>query len=644
MHLRRLRRTTAHLERIVDAVPAMLAYWNADEECEFANLAYERWFGVKLDAMLGMKLRDLLGPLYALNRPYIEGALRGEPQAFEREIPDPVGGPSRYSHAEYIPHVVGGRVEGFSVMVTDISARKRLEDRLRESEARLRAVLGAMAEGVVVQTRSGEIVTSNPAAEALLGLTHDQLIGRSSLDPRWRAVHEDGSPFPGETHPAMETLRTGKAHTGVIMGVHKPSGEKSWLSVSSQPFGDTDASLPPGVVCTFRDVTQDRLAAERTARLARQERLVTTGKMAAGVAHEINNPLMYVLANLDFAIEELHAMAQESPTDRFLELIRTLTDARTGAVRIRDIVRGLRALASQDSPPVATQVRPCIETSVNMAMHELRRRATVVVELPEVPAVLADESRLTQVLVNLLVNAAQAFSTDDPARNRVVVSASTIDDHVRITVEDNGPGIPADVLPRIFDPFFTTKPVGHGTGLGLSISQSIVSALGGELRCESVVGRGTEFHVQLPAVELPGKNASDPPDAESPTRGRVLIVDDDVAVLNSLERIVSSEHDVVAASDPRDALDRITKGEHFDVILCDLMMPYLSGLELHQRTKELQPDLVSRFVFMTGGVLDESMNGRLSHISNPVLEKPVGLATLRKTIGRFLRRTDDRGV
>lgn len=119
---------------IVNSVPSMLAYWDASLRCRFANAAYERWFGVRPSALIGTHIKDLLGPIYELNRPYIEGALRGESQRFEREIPDPRGGPPRYSQADYIPDIVDSTVRGFSVIVSDISSRKRLEDELREAK------------------------------------------------------------------------------------------------------------------------------------------------------------------------------------------------------------------------------------------------------------------------------------------------------------------------------------------------------------------------------------------------------------------------------------------------------------------------------------------------------------------------------
>jgi len=520
----------------------------------------------------------------------------------------------------------------------EVTAAVRARDEeLARSEARLRAVFEGMAEGVVSQDASGEILACNPSAEVILGLSRDQMCGRTSIDPRWRAIHEDGSGFPGEIHPAMVALRTGKRQVDVPMGVHKPDGQLTWISVNAIPIHVTEAGVAQGVICTFRDVTEQRAATQRLERLSRQERLVTTGTLAAGVGHEINNPLSYVLSNLEYSIEEVTALAGGSPSGRLRELVENLTDARSGAERIRKIVRGLSALARDDAPPVPTDLHSMVDVASNMAMHELRQRATLQVELPhDLPPVMADESRVTQVLVNLLVNAAQAFSSADPSTNRVTVDATLSGDMVSVCVRDNGHGIAPEVLPRIFDPFFTTKAVGKGTGLGLSISHSIVTALGGELSCDSTVGVGSTFTVRLPiAARAPELAPRSMFPADEPS-GRVLIVDDEESVVRSLQRVLAGAHLVVSETDPRVALARLAAGEQFDVIFCDLMMPHLTGPELFRRAVEANPKLADRFVFITGGVSRADIHAFLAEVRNERLEKPVGLQTLRSTVRRFL--------
>jgi PAS domain S-box-containing protein len=519
---------------------------------------------------------------------------------------------------------------------TERQLRSRESD-LRESEARWRALFEAMVEGVVLQAPSGAIVSSNLAAHRILGLTHDQLMGVSSVDPLWRCVHEDGSPFPGETHPAMVTLATGHPQTNVIMGVHKPSGELTWISINSRALTTGPGAKPYAAITTFRDITDQKHAEKLAAQFARQERLVTTGTLAAGVGHEINNPLSYVMANIDFSLDELREMAGGSPSARLKDLIGVLGEAREGAERVRKIVRGLRSLAREDSAPSATDVNAVIEMSINMSMHELRQSATLERRLAEVPPALADESRLTQVVVNLLVNAAQAFASHDPSQNRIGIQTELqADGRIAISIADNGPGIAPNILPRIFDPFFTTKEVGRGTGLGLSISNSIVSALGGELTCDTRWGVGTTFRVILPAA-VPQELLPEGRTAESVSpRGKVLIVDDEEAALRAMARLLERDHAVTALSDPRQALGLLEGGAEFDVVFCDLMMPHLTGAELFNRVSGFAPSMASRFVFISGGVIRDDIERFLANVPNERLEKPFSSQNLRGIAGRFV--------
>ena len=293
-----------------------------------------------------------------------------------------------------------------------------------ENARRLDALFEAMAEGVVVQDADGAIMRANTSAERILGLTFDQMSGRTSMDPMWKSIREDGTQFPGETHPAIVTLRTGAPSSNVIMGVHKPTGDLTWISINAVPLRGEHEERPHAVVTTFHDITVIKAAQAAAERLSRQEHLVTTGTLAAGVGHEINNPLTFILANLEFSLDEVRSIAGGSPSGRLFELIEVLSEAREGAERVRKIVRGLRAMVREESEPIPTDVPATVEVSVNMAAHEIRHKARVEQRLAATPPVLADESRLTQVLVNLLANAGQAFATSDIERNRITVTSA----------------------------------------------------------------------------------------------------------------------------------------------------------------------------------------------------------------------------
>jgi len=506
-----------------------------------------------------------------------------------------------------------------------------------ENARRLTVLFEAMEEGVVVQDNQGRITSANTAAGRLLGLSLDQLAGRTSTDPSWHTIHEDGSPFPGETHPAVVALSTGEPSRNTVMGVHKPDGELTWININALPMRAEPDQSAYAVITTFHDVTAIKAAQVAAEHLARQEHLVTTGTLAAGIGHEINNPLTFILSNIEFALEELRSLAGGSPSGRLLELVSVLGEARDGAERIRKIVRGLRALAREESAPIPTLVDGPIEIAINMAAHEVRTKATVVKELLGTPPVMADESRITQIVVNLLTNAAQAFPNGDVEKNRITVATALgLDGRVVIEVRDNGPGIPIELQKRVFDPFFTTKAVGKGTGLGLSISLGIVRALGGELFLESAPGKGTAFRVVLPPAKaaLEARHNARPLEAKS--RGRVLIVDDEVAILNVVRRSLERDYDVVVLTDGREALARIARGEQFDVVLCDLMMPHLPGDALYAHTLPIAPQLAERFVFMSGGATEPRIVDFLDRVPNERVEKPFNLQNLRAIVRRFV--------
>jgi len=377
-----------------------------------------------------------------------------------------------------------------------------------------------------------------------------------------------------------------------------------------------------------RDISERR---RMELQLQLADRMASVGTLAAGVAHEINNPLAYVLANLDFALAELAA-----PTAGPEELGRALGEARDGAVRVREIVRDLKSfsrVSEAEREPV--DVRKVLQSAVALAQNEIRHKARLAIEYGEVPPVLASEHRLGQVFLNLLINAAQAIP--DGQADRQLVNAATFlaeDGRVAVEITDTGSGIPAEVLPRIFDPFFTTKPVGVGTGLGLSIAHGIVAELGGELTVRSELGSGSIFTVRLPpapAGARPRSAAAPGPAPRSAQGARVLVVDDEPLVGRAVARILSPPHQVTVALTGQEALDRLAS-EPFEVVLCDLMMPGLTGMDVHQRLLERSPEQAARMVFLTGGAFTEPAREFLARVPNPRLDKPFEPATIRLAV------------
>jgi CheY-like chemotaxis protein len=326
------------------------------------------------------------------------------------------------------------------------------------------------------------------------------------------------------------------------------------------------------------------------------------------------------------------------------ELAAQVHDARDGAERVRKIVLGLRSFSRQeDETRVALSVTDVLESAIRLTGNELRHRAQLIRDFAPVPLVAADNGRLTQVFINLLVNAAHAIPDGRSSENRVAARTRT-DEHGRAVIEiaDTGAGIAPDVQSRVFDPFFTTKGVGEGTGLGLSICHGIVTGLGGTIAIESAVGQGTVVRVVLPpaAAVPPPVVTLAAPDVEpvvSGRRQRVMLVDDEPLVAQTMERLLRRDYDVTVARTGQEAIDRIASGLRFDAIVSDVMMPNMSGIELIEELLRIAPDQARRLIFLSGGAFTPQTRDRIDQFGAPQLEKPVTANELRACVRRIVR-------
>jgi signal transduction histidine kinase/ActR/RegA family two-component response regulator len=365
------------------------------------------------------------------------------------------------------------------------------------------------------------------------------------------------------------------------------------------------------------------------------DRLASLGRLAAGVGHEINNPLTYVLGNVRAAAMRIRAMP-DAPAD----VGEMLDDALEGAERVRRIVQDLRVFtrrAADDA--VSCDLHAVVESCLRMAGAEVRPRARVVKDFSrDVPLVRASEARLAQVVLNLVLNAAQAIPDSlGGAEGHAITLTTRVepDGRVALRVADTGVGIPPADLAQVFEPFFTTKGDRGGTGLGLSICQMLVTAHGGEIAISSEPGRGTTVSVLLRAARRPGahdRSASPRSSTRNGTR-RVLVVDDEVHIAELL-RDGLSEHEVALATNGPDAIARLSSGARYDVIICDLMMPGMSGMEVHEQARRIEPGLERSIIFITGGAYTAGASQFLASVGNACLEKPFAMADLVAAIER----------
>ena len=380
-----------------------------------------------------------------------------------------------------------------------------------------------------------------------------------------------------------------------------------------------------GTLLVIEDA-RDRRAME--AQLMQADRLASLGTLAAGVAHEVNNPLSYIIANLEFIAEEIEAHDGKD------EVVDAVRDARDGAVRLKNIVRGLKTFSrSEQDAQRAFDVVEVVERTMRLAQNEVRHTAKLTSTFETAPLALGDPGGLAQVVLNLLLNAAQALSSSPNSQAEIRVAVKSTDTgEVLIEVEDNGPGIAEDVRPHIFDPFFTTKPIGEGTGLGLSICRNIVTRVGGTIDFESKVGVGTVFRVTLRPTDE-AVPASAPQPEERPTGSlRLLIIDDEAPLLGALRRALT-DFEVACATSIPEAL-KLWEGKEFDVVLCDLMLPGQDGIDLYDKISADRPGQEDRLVFMTGGPFTDRAREFVNHHRRLVMDKPIAVNDLRKMLRR----------
>ena len=456
---------------------------------EYVNPAFTALTGYAPEEVIGRNPRILQG---ARTDPETSACIR---QSLERGEPVRVeilnyakDGREYWLDLQIVPlRNAAGELTHFAAIERDLTERHQMEDALRESETRFRSVITSMVEGVVVQDATGFIISCNEAAEQILGLTREQMMGRTSVDPRWSTIHADGSPFPGDQHPSMQTLRTSESFRDVIMGVHKPNDELTWISINTSPIFDGGKSTPDAVVATFHDITE-QLRAERI-----------KSDFVSMVSHELRTPLTSIrgvlgllaggaLGELPDEIRPLVEMAARN-TDRLQRLINDLLD-------LEKIAAGKIAFQ-----PVPLSINTLIEAAVEANRPYARRHHVdfEIVEATPDARVMADEDRIIQVLTNFLSNAAK-FA---PADSAVVIAAHPPrPDWVRVTVADSGAGIPDEFRSRVFEQFAQAEATNTrskgGTGLGLAISKALIERHGGKIGFYDNEPSGTVFFFDLP--------------------------------------------------------------------------------------------------------------------------------------------------
>ncbi|MFE8601965.1 response regulator [Archangium violaceum] len=507
----------------------------------------------------------------------------------------------------------------------------RTLEALRRSQASFRALIERLPDGIGV-TQDERLVYANPALISLIGMSSvDELLGGSRAELEGLFIHaESRALLPRDDQAGMEAK--GPPPPLEIRMVRK-NGTPVFVELAHAP---SVFDGHPCIVWLVRDLTDRR---QMEARLVRADRMASLGTLAAGIAHEINNPLAFTVANLSH-LESDMLPRLKLPTGEQDEMRKLVSDAQLGATRVRDIVRQLKMFsrADEQARPEPVEVNRVLDSAISMASNEIKHRARLVRDFTDQLVAMAHEGRLGQVMVNLLVNAAQAIPEGNAELNEIRVLTRTHAEGLAIEVRDTGSGISPENLERLFEPFFTTKPVGVGTGLGLPICQDIVTSFGGRMEVESEVGKGSTFRVILRAANVVRPSEAPKEAVASPVsrRGRILVVDDEPMIGMAIRRTLQREHEVIALTSAREAQARLTSGERFDLILCDLMMPEMTGMELHQAIASHSPGLAGRMVFLTGGAFTANARDFLNQVPNHRVEKPFSTQELRGLVQSLL--------
>jgi PAS domain S-box-containing protein len=615
---------------VIDAVPdAIITINEASEIVEF-NTGAAQIFGYQRADVLGRVVTDVLIPSY-LHQCYQEWMQRylatGESSILGRRVE------TEAMHADghlfpielTITEVRLATRRVFTAYIRDITERQHMERALRDSEQRFRSLAEVHPVPLgIVSLESGRFLYVSPGLAGLVGCRVEELLGREP------GIFAD----PGEREAMREKLRTMGAVDVFEFTLRKADGSTipAGITARRMVYEGVNATVGAIVDLTERKRAEAELTRQREA-LYQSEKLSALGSLLAGVAHEINNPLSVVVGRA--------IMLEEEAPDP--ETVAAAGKIRQAAERCTRIVKTFLAMARQQQPEHApVNLNALITAALDLVGYGLRTTGvTVRLDLaPGLPEVLADASQLHQVFTNLFVNAQQALlEVPEPRWLHIVTRWKRQARVLSVAITDNGPGVPEPIRWRIFDPFFTTKPMGVGTGVGLSLSHGIITAHGGTITLENPLEGGARFVITLPSAPAAASSTTSLPEVGTPGASHtILIVDDEPEVAAMLSDILRhAGHRTAIVHSGNAALAQLAITD-YDLILSDLHMPDLNGLDLYRQVQTSHPHLLERLVFITGDVLGSTVRSFLAETGVPSLEKPVIPREVLSLVRRLLQR------
>jgi len=485
--------------------------------------------------------------------------------------------------------------------------------------------LELLPSAVLILDMEGKVRYGNRAFERRAKIEHSKALG--AFLPTLLNINKD------DFQTCMQSIATGQAWSGRWIAVLKTS--PAWIQdVQASPMHN-QASEVHSVMLVIRDLTQEDLLSQRLGNAS----MTAINSLAAGVAHEINNPLSFILGNIAYLVEEFETMRPQLGDSTLQDWGGALDDLKEGAARVRDIVQQLGGMVPDvDEGLSNVDLGALLDTTLALLQNQICHRAHLVREYGGSNFAWTNAAILSQILLNLLVNATESIAPGHIDDNELrVILRTGQEGRVLIEVHDTGKGISDDVLPHIFDPFFSTKPVGAGTGMGLTLTRRLLTQLEGHITVRSEEGKGSTFIVSLPALDRtairPISITQDIP-KRTCALAKILVIDDEDAILRMMERILH-RHDTVLCDEGAHALELMCE-EEFDIVFCDLMMPEMSGQELYETVLARNPQLAKRFVFITGGAFTDEAMVFAKQIQNPIIEKPFTPADVRAFVDKYV--------
>jgi two-component system NtrC family sensor kinase len=621
--VRELRRYACEMERLFNELPEAVAVLSGDDRVIRINAAFASIFGYTAAEAQGQRLTELIVPeqereaAAEIDRRILAGE-RATADAIRRRKDGTLVHVSMVGTS--IP-LEGGEMGVYGIY-RDVTAQKRAESERLTAEAHYRRLFESAPVGIYTIDDQGKFTELNPAAEIMFGRSAAELIGRHFSEVVAPEDLDAARALTRQLYVDGLDMCEGDLH------IVRPDGQRRLLHLGVSPI--RAGEVVRGAHGLVRDATEERA---RDRYMHRAEQLATMGTLLSGVAHELNNPLNSIR---NFA--QLMLLDRRPDEDReALEIVMAEAD------RAAKIVADLRTIARQtrdDSDREPVDVNEIVKHVLQLRRYTLGTNNISVVErlAPDLPPVWANRGELEQAVLNMVLNAEEALAARR-GRRRIEIRTRQVPSGVQLQLEDSGPGIPEEHLERVFDPFWTTKAPGEGTGLGLSLVYRIVTDHGGDVRVRSEPGSGAVFTVLLPATPVADPEPDESFADEPPRPLRVLLVDDERALRNSIARYLRRRgHRVDEAQDGAAALAMISRTPDYDVILTDLRMPGLSGEQLLERLRSTGLGLHRQVVVITGDAAHADAARIVEATGAPTLIKPVKLQDVARAIEQHADR------